>query len=94
VKHEDIPVLPGFREAEAVGILSTMHPKNLAYAAAIDGEPDNVLFDPQTSGGLLAAVPAEYAAACLDALVTAGIDARDIGSVASRDQASKPIWIT
>jgi selenide,water dikinase len=94
VKHEDIPVLPGFREAEAVGILSTMHPKNLAYAAAIDGEPDNVLFDPQTSGGLLAAVPAEFTAACLDALISAGIDARDIGSVASRDQASKPIWIT
>lgn len=76
-----LPALPGFRAAEAAGILSTMHPKNLAYGALLDGEPDAILFDPQTSGGLLASVPAEMADACLAALAQIGCPATSIGSV-------------
>ena len=37
------------------------------------------LADPQTSGGLLAAVPADRAAACLGILESAGYAAADIG---------------
>lgn len=45
-----------------------------------DHEQD-LLFDPQTSGGLLMAAPPENAAALLAALQTAGDDARIIGEV-------------
>jgi selenide,water dikinase len=76
-----LPALPGFREAEAAGILSTMHPKNLAYAALFDGEPDAILFDPQTSGGLLASLPGEHADACLKEFISGGLTAELIGRV-------------
>ena len=39
----------------------------------------DLLFDPQTSGGLLAAVPGEDADAALADLKTAGLDAAIIG---------------
>ncbi len=88
-----LPVLPGYREAEAAGILSTMYPKNLPFAAHFDGQPDDIFFDPQTSGGLLAALPDGQADACLAALQKAGIPARIIGSVATQAAGSKTIWL-
>jgi len=47
--------------------------------------PDDVrlraLADPQTAGGLLAAVPAEHAASCLQRLQAAGFEAAEIGRI-------------
>ena len=40
-----------------------------------------MLFDPQTSGGLLLAVPAENAPALLAALLASGHQAADVGEV-------------
>lgn len=65
-----IPVLSGFTLVAARGILSTLHPDNARLANRVRGTnsaPD-WLFDPQTSGGLLAAVPAHAASDVLEAL--------------------------
>ncbi|TVQ19319.1 MAG: selenide, water dikinase SelD [Leptolyngbya sp. DLM2.Bin15] len=45
-----------------------------------------LLFDPQTSGGLLAAVPDQQAIACVDALQTMGYASRCIGRVLPRSE--------
>ncbi|MEM9393578.1 MAG: selenide, water dikinase SelD [Pseudomonadota bacterium] len=55
----DIPVWPGALKAAEAGIASSLYPEN---RAAVPELPDNtaharLLFDPQTAGGLLAAVP-------------------------------------
>ena len=42
---------------------------------------EELLFDPQTSGGLLVSVPAEEVDALLKELQAAGIPAQDFGSV-------------
>ncbi len=63
-----LPVLPGAAETLANGIESTLAPANRAFL------PDApiVLSDPQTSGGLLAALPEDRAAECVQALRAAG----------------------
>jgi selenide, water dikinase len=53
-----------------------------AFAFAVDGAArTGFLFDPQTSGGLLVALPAKHASAALGALHALGIPARQIGQV-------------
>ena len=78
-----LPALPGATALLAAGIRSTAHPGNLGYAAAwLAEEPPPLALDPQTTGPLLAGVPAEYATACLAALHAAGeTGAAIIGSV-------------
>lgn len=51
----------------------------LANRAGIPAEALDVLFDPQTSGGLLAAVPVTAAEAALAALREAGVPAAAVG---------------
>ena len=53
----------------------------LSDYAKLDHIRREVLFDPQTSGGLLLAVPAENAPALLAALLASGHTAADIGEV-------------
>jgi len=74
-----LPALPGSLECIEAGITSTLHPENLRLRrAVVAGEEERrsprfaLLFDPQTAGGLLGAVPAEGARACVDALHGAG----------------------
>jgi len=73
-----LPVLPGVLDLLDRGITSTLHPENLrATAAAIADTPTvrnrfELLFDPQTAGGLLATVPAEHADRCLARLAEDG----------------------
>jgi selenide,water dikinase len=74
---EAIPVLKGARETVGQGILSTLHPQNLRAARwirnPIEHHPNYpLLFDPQTSGGLLAAIPANRAEECQHALQALG----------------------
>ena len=70
-----IPLLPGAQETVAAGIFSSLQPQNLRLRRAIRDVEDAsrdprypLLFDPQTSGGLLAGVPAEQANTCAAAL--------------------------
>ncbi len=76
-----LPLLPGAEELLEEGFRSTLHPGNEAFAArlrrhdAASAHIPPILYDPQTSGGLLASVPAQCTGACLLALRAAGYDA-------------------
>ncbi len=79
-----IPRLTGFDAAAAHGILSTLHPDNarLAGRIQISDSPPSWLFDPQTSGGLLGAVPENISADVIRELQSSGLDhAAVIGTV-------------
>ncbi len=89
---DKIPVLPGAIETLSQGITSSLHPKNLDNKIyLIDPEKlekspkYSLLFDPQTSGGLLAAVSVENANDCLQELINAGYtDSQIIGKVVKK----------
>lgn len=74
-----LPVLPGARALLARGIRSTVHaPNRAALAGRIDeADGDGILYDPQTSGALLAAVPRD----AVETVLTAGIGAVEIGEI-------------
>ena len=84
-----LPVLPGARELLASGLRSTFHAQNVAAAAelcdafALEATATGaLLFDPQTSGGLLFGVAEERAEGALSALRAAGeVAAAEIGVV-------------
>ncbi|MBD2108729.1 selenide, water dikinase SelD [Nodosilinea sp. FACHB-13] len=65
-----LPVLPGAIEMLNAGLFSSLHPQNLQATDFVDQTWSNhplypLLFDPQTAGGLLAAVPNAAAHSCL-----------------------------
>ena len=80
-----IPLMPGALELAAMGQASSLHPANLAAVNWRMTAPDDprtlLLTDPQTCGGLLAAVPAERAADLVTQLCATGHDAAIIGKV-------------
>lgn len=77
-----VPVLPGANDLLATGLRSTIHGANeAAVLGAINGLADPILFDPQTSGGLLAAVPADEADQVFRALQDIGVPAVEIGEI-------------
>ncbi|QKD82207.1 selenide, water dikinase SelD [Thermoleptolyngbya sichuanensis A183] len=88
-----LPLLPGAAETLQQGFRSSLHPQNLAAACWVrDWEqrspsrsseiPADILFDPQTAGGLLGCVPAETAPDCLSALHQAGyLESRAVAQV-------------
>jgi selenide,water dikinase len=78
-----LPVLPGALELLARGVRSTFHAENARLRADLGrlaaGPRGEILFDPQTSGGLLFGVPPERAASALVELRETG--ARDAAIV-------------
>ena len=84
-----LPVLEGAVDCAANGWLSSLQPNNLRAANTLINGRDYLrypyyplLFDPQTAGGLLAALPAANADTCLEALQRAGYpQAAIIGSI-------------
>ena len=81
-----VPVLPGARALAALGVASTLAgPNRAAWGAALPDTPEGALLaDPQTAGGLLAAVPPDEAVALLRRLHEAGHDrAAMIGEIVS-----------
>jgi selenide,water dikinase len=89
-----IPVLNGVLDAFQRGIFSTLHEENrkVDNLIAIEGSSKSsplkeILFDPQTAGGLLAGVPADQAMACLGELKAAGYSAASIiGEIVQADR--------
>ena len=80
-----LPRLPGTDALLERGLRSSLHAANAAFGIALDGlDPGDrraaLLFDPQTSGGLLASVPAEWADECTSALASEGCGAAVIGT--------------
>lgn len=96
---EAIPVLEGALETLQMGIVSSLHPQNLRASRQISNLSQvrdrfnyPLLFDPQSSGGLLAAIPDERAGACVASLKTLGYThSRIIGRVTLPNQGIKPI---
>jgi selenide,water dikinase len=97
----NVPLLDGARETMELGIFSSLQPQNVRLRRAIR-ELETVgkhplyplLFDPQTSGGLLAAVPLGEAERCVAALRAAGYAAADvIGFVTERSGALEPVTL-
>jgi selenide, water dikinase len=80
-----IPLMQGALELAAMGQASSLQPANLAAVSWQMTAPEDprtlLLTDPQTCGGLLAAVPSEKATELLHLLQSAGHDAAIIGTV-------------
>ena len=82
-----LPTLPAAPELLERGFASSLAPANEGFASALGGQRINgwsrgLLFDPQTSGGLLASIAPHRAARCVTALEHAGYhDTAIIGSV-------------
>ncbi|MEM7120627.1 MAG: selenide, water dikinase SelD [Pseudomonadota bacterium] len=85
---DGLPVLAGARDLLARGFASTLQPANQeAAASTVSDMTDAILFDPQTAGGLLAGIPSDRSAACLQDLNDAGyVSARVVGRVVGRGQ--------
>jgi selenide,water dikinase len=83
-----VPALPGALELAAQNVASTLAPENRRQMqnAGTDARAA-LLFDPQTSGGLLVGIAPERADTCVTALRTAGIDAAIIGTIERGDPA-------
>ena len=94
-----LPILEGARQTIRQGIFSSLYPQNLRSSQAIANiaQASNhrdypLLFDPQTSGGLLASVDADRANACLIALRAAGYaEVAIVGHVLSKSVSDLPI---
>jgi selenide, water dikinase len=101
VAIDRVPLLDGARETVELGIFSSLQPQNVRLRRAI-GDVETaakhplypLLFDPQTSGGLLAAVPLAEAERCVAALRAADYAAAEvIGFVTERSAALAPVTL-
>jgi selenide,water dikinase len=98
---EAIPVLEGAIETVQMGITSSLQPQNLQASRLINNlskvencSKYSLLFDPQTSGGLLATISADKAASCLASLQAYGYKHSGvIGQVIPATQGVNPIAI-
>ncbi|WP_236860988.1 selenide, water dikinase SelD [Brevirhabdus pacifica] len=88
VTLSDVPLMAGAADLARAGIRASLLDENrAAVAASIEGSlPERaeaaLLFDPQTAGGLLAALPADQTPGVLKALQAAGHTAARIGTLA------------
>ncbi len=97
-----IPLLEGAQETVEMGIASSLYPQNVQVINAIENGFEvsdrltfPLLFDPQTSGGLLAAVPESEGDRCLKALHELGYaHSAIIGWTSPPTNPSQPIRIS
>ena len=91
IDHARMEYLPGAIEAARSGFFSGGMANNrdfvegcVAFAPSVPDEFRALLFDPQTSGGLLAAIAPESADAALAALQAPQVSARIVGEVIAK----------
>ena len=96
IQAENVPFHPEALELASMGLVPAGAYRNREYAqagAALRGSislaMEDILYDPQTSGGLLFALPAEEAEACLPRLQQAVPNAAIIGYVTEKEDS----WI-
>ena len=82
LESRKLPLLPGAKALAKQGCLTGGAKRNRDYLAnkvaverSVRGDLVDVAFDPQTSGGLLIALPAERAGALVDQLQSSGVGA-------------------
>jgi len=98
LQYGALPLLPRVEELARMGIIPAGAYNNrnylegqIAFAAGLDQARELILFDPQTSGGLLIAVPPDRAGEFLAHLHSRGVDAaRVVGHVVEQG----PVLIT
>ncbi len=98
---EAIPILNGAKETTQQGILSSLYSENYHFSKNIQNQQQAsqhplypLLFDPQTSGGLLASVPLAQADSCLNTLKGLGyLESSIIGEVYSQIPGKLPITV-
>jgi selenide,water dikinase len=91
IDHSAFAYFPGAIEAAKEGHLSGGLKNNRAFVggcthfdAAVSSDHQNLLFDPQTSGGLLIAIAPNSAAAALAALHSHGVSVQRVGQVVTK----------
>ncbi len=102
LKLDAIAILQGARETVQKGIFSSLYSENLRVSRYIENLHKvehhfiyPLLFDPQTSGGLLASVPVAEADGCLASLKALGYaQASVIGSVIPEVVGTQPVYIS
>ncbi len=93
---DDVPLYTGALDLARRGVQSSLYPQNHAYlagqmAGATTGPKVDLLFDPQTAGGLLAALPEQAVAQVTAALQNAGQLAWVIGQITDQ-QGVLEVW--
>ena len=96
-----LPILDGALETIGLGIFSSLQPSNIRLRRAVKNQQAAalhrfypLLFDPQTSGGLLAAVPNQLADTCITELHRLGYPHTCvIGHVQRQSDAMESIYI-
>jgi selenide,water dikinase len=92
IQHKSVPALPGALEAASQGMISGGLNNNLdflggcvSFAPGVPEEYRSLLFDPQTSGGLLIAVSPDVADLALQILQQHQVTPHKIGRVLPKD---------
>lgn len=101
IEMNALPIMEGALETVRLGILSTLQPANVRLRRAIRNQEEAVtsemyplVFDPQTSGGLLASVPADQADACVAELKILGYGVSVvIGKVLPESEHLEPVTL-
>jgi selenide,water dikinase len=83
-----IPIIPQAEEYARMGLIPagaykirTFCEKNMSIDTSVNQFLADILFDPQTSGGLLISISNKNTKPCIDAMRQNGVDARIIGEV-------------
>jgi selenide,water dikinase len=90
IDHRRLPILPGAREYSRDGFCAgglnsnrDFFAQSVSISDSVPPDVQNILFDPQTSGGLLIFSHPDDASKLLDNLQVAGVEAVEIGSTAA-----------